>query len=248
MAAAMKVAICTPYHGTVTGEYAFSLAEMAMRSVRTPVRRGDRTGTPELRIFALSSSRLARARNEIMRAATAWGAEFLLWIDSDQSFPDDTLLRLLSLDLAVVGANIPRRTQPTGPTASRDTGAGRSPVYSTSELAAARAVEQVDGLGLGCTLVDMAVIRAIAVLAEREGRATVEPLFADVTAADPRDDVGEDRYFFEILKRAGVPVHVDHWLSRRVGHVFETILTHRDVDAQRDAFLGGQAPWAAPTG
>lgn len=234
----MKVAICTPYHGDVTAEFAFSLAEMAMRSVRSAVRRGERTGTPEIRIFALTASRLARGRNQIMTEAVAWGAEFQLWLDADQSFPDDTLLRLLSLDVLVVGANYPRRALPTGPTASRHKG-GRSKelVFSTAEALQQGPLERVDTMGLGCCLLDLTIMPLLEQRAREAGEPSVYPLFADVSAPDPLDDIGEDAFFFRRLKRAGVPVYVDHWLSRRVGHVTRRILTWRDVEAEREQYL-----------
>jgi hypothetical protein len=205
----MKVAICTPHHGEVKAHYAFSLAQMMEHCARQAPR-------IEAKLFMLSSSLLPKARTLLAEQALAWGADWLLWIDADHLFPPDSLPRLLASGRDVVGANYPRRMSPGGPTAAVFTASGETrPVRTTAKKARSRIVEEVGALGLGLCLMRASLFERIA-----------RPWF-QVIANESGEFLGEDGWFFQHLKAAGVPIHVDHGLSWEVGHVGEVVLTNQ---------------------
>lgn len=223
----MRIAICTPYHADVTAEYARSLGKMLMYTVQANVFFNGAATVPELEVFHRRSSELPRSRNTLAKDALDWGANYLLWIDADHLFPEDALLRLLSLNLPVVGANYPRRQRPTWPTA---VGLDGEYVWTTEEAAKRAQVDQVSHLGLGFCLIDINVIRTL----YGDGS---KPLFATQPLGDGRESVGEDVFFFRRVQEAGFGVFLDHTLSWVIGHVHVHILTNADAMAQMDAGL-----------
>jgi hypothetical protein len=226
--AAMKIAICTPAYLSVTGHYALSLARMINWTLREAeiVVDGARV-IPDLQLFMRQGSLLPRTRNSLARDAVTWGADYLLWVDADMSFPERALLRLLSHNLPIVGVNYPRRTFPTAPSA-RDL--DEKLVWTTEADAEAGSVVPVEMIGLGLCLVRMDVIRTL------RGNNEV-PLFStEYWGEGIEGGCGEDVFFFNRARKAGYAVHLDHWLSWQVFHVHETLLGNADAVAQRALF------------
>ena len=218
----MKIAICTPHYADVSADYARCLAKMVLRTIRSDIIFNGVATIPEIEIFMRRSSVLPRCRNTLTKDAVDWGANFLLWIDGDHSFPEDALLRLLSLNLPVVGVNYARRAKPTWPTAVSLDG---ELIWTTQELAASGEVVQVRHLGLGFCLVDMTVIHA---LQEVPG-----PLFSLEMVGDGLEVVAEDVFFLRRVNEAGFGVYLDHGLSWHIGHVHERLVTNADALAER---------------
>ena len=223
----MKIAVCTPYYSNVTADYALSLTEMVNWTVRDAniVVNGERT-VPYIKVFMRHGSLLPRLRNELAREALSWGADFLLWIDSDHSFPEKSLFRLLSLNLEVVGVNQPMRTFPTGPTTKSLDGAL---VWTTEDMAREGLVQEVSSTGLAFCLVRSSTMQKLDM-----------PFFATRFWGDGIDQgLGEDAFFFNKIREAGIPVHVDHALSWEVKHAYSTMLSNADTVAQRELFESG---------
>ncbi len=223
----MKIAICTPHYADVTAAYARSLSKMLLRTAGSSISFNNVVTPPSFEVFMRKSSVLPRCRNTLVKDALEWQANYLLWIDADHSFPEDALLRLLSLNLPVVGANYPRRAKPTWPTAVSLDGEF---VWTTEDLARSREVVQVRHLGLGFCLIDMNVIHALR--QEAPGR----PLFALEMVGEGLEVVAEDVFFFRRVNEAGFGVYLDHALSWHIGHVHDRIVTNADAIAERDAF------------
>lgn len=194
----MKIAICTPVHGDTRKDFTFCLARMLIRTMEERQR-------PAVEIFTAESSSVAANREYLVDKAIESKANAILWLDSDQTFPADTLLRLIGHRKPVVGANYPRRGGNFEPTATMIENGEHRPVWTTPQKVKAGTLEPVDYLGLGVCFTSMEAIRGIA-----------RPCF---------DGSAEDEYFFLKLKAAGVPVLVDHALSAEVGHVHTQILT-----------------------
>jgi hypothetical protein len=223
----MKIAICTPYYGDVTASYTNSLARMLLWTARATIHYNGVPTQPDIRLFMKTSSILPEARNHLVYNALEWGANYLLWVDSDHFFPEDALLRLLSLNLPVVGVNYPKRDSPTSPTAL---GLDDRLVWTTDDLARDGVVEQVKGLGLGFCLVDMNVIHTLS-RETRDGEAI--PFFAIEMLSGGLKSRGEDYFFFQRINAAGFAVHLDHQLSWGVGHVYCGALMNADAVAQK---------------
>lgn len=210
----MKVAICTPVYGDTRAPFTDCLAQLLIHNGRT-------APDVELSYYTMASSDLAANRERIAAAALDDGADWLLWLDSDQTFPRESLQRLLAAGREVVGCNYPFRSHPAGPTARFFSGGRWLPVWTEEEKARQGEIEQVASMGLGVCLVSAAVMRKI----ER-------PWFRYEAA-------GEDAYFFAKLSAAAIPVYVDHGLSWEIGHAGQKIYAATDMLADRDAYLAG---------
>lgn len=200
----MKVAICTPVYRDTHWRYTESLANLLLRS-------------PSVQFVCniIPGHFIGDQRNLLAERSMEQGAEWLFWLDSDQVFPHDTLMRLLSRKVDIVGPNIARRSTPTGPTAGRLTNDGSRmlPVWTRPEQAQASELEEVDGLGFGICLVSRRVFEAVP-----------RPWF---------DNRNEDYLFCAKAKLAGFKVYCDHGLTADVGHVGEKVLTMLDTIADR---------------
>ena len=222
----MRIALCIPCHGDTKAKFTQCLAEMLVHTMSATFELDGERTTPEIQTFMVSCSLLTESRNRLVAEAINWEADYMLWMDADHVFPRDSLVRLLSHNLPVVGCNYARRFNPTAPTASKETDEGKMElVYSPKD-----GVDEVAHLGLGLCLMDM---RAYAVMDKFYG-GNFWPLFR----IDPTEDgirfVGEDVYFFKKVRDAGIPVHCDHALSWDVGHIAETLLTQAHCEKDRD--------------
>ena len=204
----MRIVICIPIHRQAEALFVSSAMNMAARFLMTDMELGGRPWRPELWTCVFTGADLAANRNSLAERALEWGAHYILWADADHVFPDHALLRLLSLNLPVVGCNYPTRVPPVAPTAL---GLDGKPVFTTEALASEGKVEPVAALGLGLCLMRTDLFARLD-----------RPWFAFA------DGLSEDRRFFGMLSEAGVPVHVDHVLSWEIGHVGAQNFTNAD--------------------
>lgn len=202
----MKVAICTPCYGDPSYHYTHSLVQLLIYTA----------GKIDLIYVARKASVIAIQRTIIARTALEEGADWLLWLDADQTFPANTLERLLAAGKDVVGCNYPRREDPTGPTAANIVNGETRHVWTTLEKAQGGVLEEVSALGFGCILTSARAMRA-------------------VEAPQFRGEL-EDYYFCERAKEAGFDIWCDHPLSMHIGHVTEKVLTNVDVTLDRARF------------
>lgn len=232
----MKVAICIPRYGDVKGAFAICLARLVAHSL------GKSPEPLEIEIFSLSSSDLPQSRTELLKDAIGWQARYLLWLDADQTFPPDALLRLLAHRLDLVGCNYARRSEPTGPVAARLDDQGEwQHVWTTKALAEAGAVEPVAHVGLGLCLMDMNLLHRVKAHVEKGvGWAHWAP-FDRKPLPGSAGRMGEDASFFQELREAGIVLHLDHALSWQVGHIHERALTNADAEAQKEAWLNRES-------
>ena len=171
----------------------------------------------ELEYLTASLANLPLVREMLVAEARKKGADYILWIDADQTFPEDALERLLAADRPVIGCNIPSRIPPHAPSAARAAPGKVERVQTTAELAARGEIERVDAMGLGFCLMKMNVLDGI------EG-----PLFQFAQGKDGTL-IGEDIWMFQRLREHGVDVFIDHGLSWQIGHIREQALTHAIV-------------------
>jgi hypothetical protein len=193
----MKVALCLPIYGDTKARFTLSLIAMVATSLRG---HGIDLDTHP----SFGGSRVEVARETVAANAIAAGADWLFWLDADQTFPPDTLLRLLAHGLPFVGCNYPKRDVSEAPTAH---------IYRSGRpvplLPKAGGVEPVDLMGFGVLLIGAEVFQAVPRPWFRAGK------------------LGEDGHFCEAAKGAGFQPYVDHALSMQVGHIAERELTFR---------------------
>jgi hypothetical protein len=174
-----------------------------MHTLQAKVMDAGRPVQVELKSIMAESARVDDLRTALVGEALSFEADHILWLDDDQTFPPDTLFRLLKHRLPMVGCNPRMRTSPDVPIgAAYNLIAGeRRRLQPKSE-----GLEEVEYLGLGVTLTSIEIFRQIP-----------QPWFV----MGPQ---GEDGHLCELLRARGISPIVDHGLSLEVGHLAEVDL------------------------
>ena len=209
-----KVLVAVPCGEMVHADFAYDLARMIgyCRSVRPEM---------DLLLYHVKGTYLPRARAKLVQEAIDQSCTHILWLDSDMRFPKDALIRLVMHDKPIVAANYCTRQPPYIPTAHDML---NQPIFEGEGLIEARYC------GMGLMLVDCDVFREMS-----------KPWFALGYAKAVDDYSGEDTYFCERARQAGVPILVDMSLSEHVqhcgGYTFEmahTRMTREAVSGAHD--------------
>ncbi len=162
---------------------------------------------------------IPQQRATLVDEAMKFGATHVLFVDSDMRFPQDALLQLLAHDKPIVAANYPRRRHPVLPTAERATASGKSFVFTGPTSTGTEAVLYC---GFGFILIRMDVFGKIP-----------EPWFQiGYTSADAQY-VGEDFFFCQRAKKAGIEILIDHDLSKVIKHTGAFDYTHEHCEQIR---------------
>lgn len=199
----MKIAIGIPSTGMWHADFAMSLLNLVM-TFHAEARVGNLND--ELRVIHNRGSILPKQRREIVRSALDWGADYLLWIDSDHTFPNYLLTRLLRHKKDVVAINCVTKSTPASPTArlkSAEIMYGE-PTFSVS----GKGLEKVWRVGTGVMLVKADVYRT-----------TGPDIFHMFYRAEVDNYQGEDWSMCEAMEDKGFEIFVDHDLSLEVGHI-----------------------------
>lgn len=186
-----RVMVAVPCGETVHADFAASLALMI--GYTTFVR-----PDMELPLFFAKGTYLPRARAGLVNAALEKGCTHILWLDGDMRFPKDTLVHLLGRKADVIAANYPTRQMPIIPTA---TDLLHQPVFG------GEGVKEVRQAGMGVMLTRCDVFQKIG-----------KPYFAIGYNRANDDYAGEDVFFCEQVRKAGLSVLIDHELSEHVEH------------------------------
>ena len=209
----LKLLVGIPSGDIWNSDFGMSLA-MFMNEMQRPVP-GCRSVS--MRVSNIKGSILSRQRHMLVQEAEKWGADYILFIDSDQKFPPNLFHRLYSHRKWVIGANVATRIFPSKPTARKrsDTLVG-DPVYTTPH---SPELEKVWMLGTGVLLVDMKVFKKIP-----------PPWFEITWVPELNDYRGEDWTFMMKLEEAGIARWVDHHLSVGIGHIGQFVYGHDVVE------------------
>jgi len=159
---------------------------------------------PEFTPIFATNGPIDGLRSSIVSQAKAMGASHLLMPDLDQTYPVDTIPKLLAHNLPVVGAMVHRRYPPFDPLMMRGDINSYSPVEDWED----GALVEVDATGSGCIMYDMKVFHNIP-----------GPWFKFRPNPDPDREgiVGEDIGFCSDLRKAGYRIYVD--TSIKCGHL-----------------------------
>lgn len=187
----MRIAIIVPSPDMVHTDFAMSLTNMV---TYTSMQQRYQLG-----IINPRSSLVQKGRWDGVRQALELGADKILFIDSDQTFPPDALVRLLHRDKDIVGATYRLRHEEVEYTA-RDAHGDRI------DFSQREGLHQVASNGLGFTLIDTEVFKKLP-----------QPWF-NVSMIDGRW-ISEDESFFHDAENEGYKVWVDADLTKEVGHV-----------------------------
>lgn len=165
-------------------------------------------------ICNVKGSILSRSRQQIVKAALEQDFTHLLFVDSDMHFPPDTAHRLIAHKKDIVACNCTTRGFPCNPTARLEGGEAGEMVDSVKGVG----LQKVWQVGTGVVLISTAALRQLK-----------NPLFPVYWSEEKQDYIGEDWAFFEQVRSKGIPIYVDHGLSKEIGHIGSYTFRHEDI-------------------
>lgn len=210
----VKLVVAIPAGGNPELDFMNCMLYMSMYIMQyqlpMPLRNGN-----HFEVLTKRGSMLPPIRQGLVEDALELGADYMLFLDTDQLFPANTAHRLMKWDKDVVACNIATKLLPpaTNPTACQkgnsDTGEF---VYTTDDK---HGLERVWRVGCGVMMLKPSIFRRIP-----------KPWFKFEWDEPSQRFQGEDWYLCRKLEEAGVDIWIDHDLSREVGHEGKAVFTH----------------------
>lgn len=202
----LSIAVGIPSNGMWVADFATSFCNMI---VYFQTRKVGEYKHQMLQTISSKGSILPKQRKECVDIALKQNVDYLLWLDSDHTFPRFLLHELIAANKDIIGINCTTKSIPSNPTARAKPGPG-DPQYGNkvySDNPASR-LEKVWRLGCGIMLVKMDVFRKVG-----------SHVFDVAWREDVQAYQGEDWSMCDAFERAGYDIWVDHKLSLEVGHV-----------------------------
>ena len=207
------IAVCTPARDMVHANYTFCLVNMvAYHTINTP---------DAVALKINQGTLIQNQRADLCLEAMREGCTHVLFIDSDMTFPQDMVQRLLAHDKDIVATNCARRRMPTGPTAQKTLPDGsRELIYTMPD---STGLEEVESIGMGVMLIKRKVFESLS-----------EPWFETPWRTDKRGYIGEDVFFCRKAAAAGFKIYIDHDVSKEIGHIGTFEFKHDHTWVMRD--------------
>jgi hypothetical protein len=190
----MRLVIGGPTLATVPARFALDLAELYAHTMDCGP-----SSAVWLRFVAATYVHVGREA-VLDLAIREFNATHVLWLDTDMTFPRNTMIRLASHDRPIVACNCVMRDPRLLCTAERDGQRIETRPDSTG-------LEAVDSIGLAVLLMRTDVVATLPRPWFQHGR------------TDAGADIGEDRMFCRALRAAGHAIWIDHDLSKEIGHI-----------------------------
>jgi hypothetical protein len=176
-------------------------------------------GKVEIELLQMQGTLIFTQRERLAEEALKWGAEYLMWVDSDMRFPKNTLEEMLKHKVDIVGVNATTRREPIKPTAlnlvvKNEKEHSWIPIDSLNN----NGIEKCTAVGFGFTLVKADVFRKVS-----------RPWF-NVMWSDHGAIIGEDIHFCVKCQDTGYDVYVDHDTSRQIGHIGTRSFGWKDIE------------------
>jgi hypothetical protein len=152
-------------------------------------------------IVNVQTDEIETARNISAEVAKSEKSDLIFLIDSDMRLPQDALMRLMSRKKQIIGVNAVKRDG-SGTPIFRKNLFGRPFDYKKGDT------EKVHFIGMGATLIDMAVFDALD-----------KPWFYPNYEVGSDNWRGEDYTFCWEAKRKGFHIWCDVGLSKEIGHI-----------------------------
>ncbi len=189
----MKVLVAIPALDTCATDFAMSLASMLTHITHDKRLRRE----VPLALACAKGSIIPHSRNLLMQQAIDAGASHILFLDSDMTFPPDTLARLIGHGKPMVGADYVNRVPPHAlngrPSPTAVPGSPLIPMLT---------------MPFGVMLISLKVLADMP-----------RPFFRYIEGIDDSKTLSEDTYFCNAARHAGHTIWCDAALSREVGHV-----------------------------
>ena len=151
-----------------------------------------------------SSTVLLTQRENLAMEAQKIGAEYMLWLDSDMTFPQTVASRLMAHEEDVVTANYVKRQPPFKGVAYQKIGDWQNPL----SLSPQPDLVPIEGIGMGCFMMKTAILDEIA-----------QPWFEFRWNDHTKDNLGEDMDFCMKIAEQGHTIKVDTQLSLELRHL-----------------------------
>jgi hypothetical protein len=193
------VAIGCPSGDMVHKSFAMSLASLTATCAKAGI---------QVILTDARSSIVSHARSNCVLDALDHRVDYLLFLDSDMTFPRDTVSRLLAHRKDIVGGTYRKRGPPFE---TMGLGMVDGPIEVASGLV------QMRRLPTGCMLIDMRVFAELK-----------KPYFMMVSDMKAGVEYGEDVVFCDRARNAGFTIWCDVDLSMELTHVTQTHLAITD--------------------
>lgn len=190
-----KLAVLVPCRDTLHSAFAMCLTELVKLNTMNNL---------DTHVIMDASTVLLTQRERLALEAQNIGAEYMLWLDSDMTFPATTALRLLAHNEDVVAANYIRRQLPAKGVAYETIGAWEEPLPFEIQ----DDLVPVEGVGMGCMLVKTSILQEIE-----------QPWFEFKWTPESNDHLGEDMMFCQKMAAQGYQVKIDTNLSMEMRHL-----------------------------
>lgn len=207
-----RIAVCIASSGHCKTQFAASLGALMAYFPSRPLA----PECPEQYIgqFLVESSSLAHNQHQLVLKAREWKATHILWLEDDMQFPPDALHCLYARRQMWVGANYPVRSGP--PFTNTALALTKERVRTRAESSG---LESVLYTGYGVTLMDITLFDR------------VDAPWFEMSWLGDGHYATTDWYLSEKVRAAGIPIYVDHDLSKRVGHVGAHVYNVAEVEA-----------------
>jgi len=205
-----KIAICVPCRDDVMSGFCFDLSKLVQYEALR--------GKVDIHLLQMQGTLIFTQREKLAEEALEWGADYIMWVDSDMRFPKDTLEEMLKHNVDIVGVNATTRREPIKPTAlnlviKSETEHSWIPINSLNN----NGIEKCTAVGFGFTLVKADVFKKVS-----------RPWF-NVIWSDHGAIIGEDIHFCIKCQDTGYDVYVDHDTSRQIGHIGTRSFGWKDI-------------------
>lgn len=200
----LKVAICTPTAGIIHAAYCMSFTRMILYFLQTPVlgeEYSDKRVISQMQVGA----NIGENRDKMVDRAIEQECTHLLFIDDDMGFMPDCLNIAISRQMPIVLANYRRKSCPGYFTATTAAGDISGAQMITTEDSTS--LEQAYFGGFGFCLMEVETLKKIQ-----------KPRFLMQYFPEIDTYTTEDWPFFEKVRALGIPIFVDHEVSKRVWH------------------------------
>ena len=208
----MKICTAIPHAGSIRPRTVECLSRLLIATAQAKITYNQEPTVPEIMPLFEEAGPLELKRTRLALRAVQCGSDYLLWIDSDQTFPADALVRLMSHDKPMVGTNI----------ASRHTGKPTALSFENQNVPRKHGLEEVAAVGLGFCLMKTPLLHKVP-----------HPWFASTISPDGALRRGEDVHFCNQVRSAGFPIFVDH--DPTIGHLTEQELLLPQEDPGPDS-------------
>lgn len=190
----MKVLIAVPSFDMVHTDFTTSLAGLLMH------RAYDRAMSRDVKIAYqnVKSTIIHSARAILVQSAIDAGCTHIFFLDSDLTFPPNTLNRLIAHHQPFVCATYVKRHPPHELLGKPN---------QQAAIGLVNLLEMVE-VPLGCALIKLSVFDRLPV-----------PNFSYVCGPTPTDDISEDIGFCRAVCASGQSIYCDPTLSRELGHL-----------------------------